>query len=177
MKAYVFIVSMLFSGVWLFSCTSQKLSHFLVALPVGNYSLELDMTGLDLKRDTNKIYIGNPVLFSFKSSIESLSIDIYLGTKNPIQDWKQTFDFGEKQLDLEKQVSFDSEKQFVGVGQFITGNAKGKLVHYNEEYSQKIEGQFVVKDIIVNVVMRGDNEVLDFKEKFKKVMRTVKVSE
>lgn len=164
----------------LLACKTTPRSQYLVELPNGNYILALDIDGSNLKHDTSIIYIGDPILFSFISHTETIRFDIYIGTKNPIIDWKWSFDFDEKQFDLKEQVAFDPERIFVREGKFRANGSIGRFVQYKEKVGQRIEGQFTSGEIItINVVLKGHSHLTDLEllKKFQKIIRTVKVGQ
>lgn len=156
-----FRLSIILLSFLLFRCSPPKKEVYNVELPNLKISFSFSPNRFDLTLDTTIVYIGNPVLTCFSNNNSKEKYRIYLGTKDPIPDWKYTFDFREEKISLKEQVHKAKLGVFENEGDLSIKKCPGNFVEYYKPNSTNsveapemgaIEARIVCKNgIIVNI--------------------------
>ena len=166
--------------ILIFSCSKDSVVHYTVHLPNRDCSFAIDTNLFKFEFDSTKVYIGDPILFSFVNKTKGGRFDMYIGTKDPIPDWRYTFDFQESIRTLEEQVTLDTANQFIRKLSIEYWDCPGKLVQYSFEKWKRIESQFICfEEIRVNVVLTTDIKLDDdiLLSEFKTAIKAIELRE
>jgi hypothetical protein len=145
-------------GILIFSCSKSSMITYPIHLPGHDYSFTVDTNIFKFELDTNKIYIGDPILFSFINNSKKERFDFYLGTKDPNTDWKYTFDFQETWNTLEQQIKLlDTSNIFISKQSIEYWECPGRLVQYSFERWKRIDSQFIcLNGLRINIILSAD---------------------
>ena len=107
---------------------------------------------------------GNPELIALRDTSKKIFVKLYIGTKNPIPDWKRTFDFEEKHNDIKSQIHDPPNANYINHNNFLCNGIKVRAVHYIQDNQlEKIESQFYSLDsIVVNAVYTRHVNSVDY---------------
>lgn len=154
--------------------------HYPVHLPNRDCSFAIDTNVFKFEFDSSKIYIGDPILLSFVKKGNGERFEMYIGTKDPIPDWRYTFDFQESKRSLEEQVNLYNVNHFIKKLNVEYWDCPGGLVQYSFEKWKRIESQFICFDEIrVNIVFTTDINLADdiLLSKFKSAIKAIELRE
>jgi hypothetical protein len=149
-----------------------------IRLPDSEFSFTIDTNIFKFEFDSTKVYIGDPVLFSFVNKTKDGWFDMYIGTKDPIPDYKYTFDFQESKTSLEEQMKRDAANVFIRKQSIPFWDCPGRLVQYSYDRRKKIESQFLCfKGLRINVILSANSKTDNDKllSEFKTAIKAIKL--